>query len=145
MAFDWPFLCISCAIRRINVIGIGEIPWDLLSSGKQLGGAPANFAYHARALGARSSVISRVGQDALGREILQRLQSLGLPTADIQVDPSAPTGTVSVALSADGQPRFTIHEDVAWDRLALDNSALAAAAEADAVFIPGFPPLKSRI
>jgi fructokinase len=96
-------------------------------------------------LGARSSVISRVGQDALGREILQRLQSLGLPTADIQVDPSAPTGTVSVALSADGQPRFTIHEDVAWDRLALDNSALAAAAEADAVFIPGFPPLKSRI
>ena len=116
-----------------NVLGIGEILWDLLPSGKQLGGAPANFAFHARALGAHSCVISRVGQDALGVEILQRLQALGLPIAKIQVDPSAPTGTVSVELSADGQPRFTIHEDVAWDRLALEKAALAAVAEADAV------------
>jgi fructokinase len=116
-----------------NVIGIGEILWDLLPSGKQLGGAPANFAYHARALGARSRVISRVGQDSLGTEILQRLQALGLPIAEIQVDPSAPTGTVSVELAADGQPRFTIHENVAWDRLALEKDALAAVAEADAV------------
>jgi fructokinase len=116
-----------------KVIGLGEILWDILPTGKQLGGAPANFAYHARALGARSRVISRVGQDALGAEILKRLQALGLPTAEIQVDPSAPTGTVSVELSADGQPRFTIHEDVAWDRLALTPSALAAMTEADAV------------
>jgi fructokinase len=116
-----------------KVIGIGEILWDLLPSGKQLGGAPANFAFHARALGARSGVISRVGQDPLGVEILQRLQALGLPIADIQVDPSAPTGTVSVELSADGQPRFTIGQNVAWDRLALEKAALAAVAEADAV------------
>ncbi|MGA2543262.1 MAG: carbohydrate kinase [Verrucomicrobiota bacterium] len=116
-----------------NVIGIGEILWDLLPSGKQLGGAPANFAFHARALGARSGVISRVGQDALGAEMIKRLQALGLPVAEIQADPSAPTGTVSVELSADGQPRFTIHEDVAWDRLALEKTALAAVAQADAV------------
>jgi fructokinase len=116
-----------------NVIGIGEILWDLLPSGKQMGGAPANFAFHAHALGARSGVISRVGQDALGAEILQRLQTLGLPITQIQIDPSAPTGTVSVELSADGQPLFTIHENVAWDRLALEKTALAAVAEADAV------------
>ena len=116
-----------------NVIGVGEILWDLLPSGKQLGGAPANFAYHARGLGARSRVISRVGPDPLGAEILQRLQALGLPVADVQVDPSAPTGTVSVELLPGGQPRFTIHENVAWDRLALEKSAVAAAAEADAV------------
>jgi fructokinase len=116
-----------------NVIGLGEILWDILPSGRQLGGAPANFAYHARALGARSRVISRVGLDPLSAEILQRLQALGLPAAEIQTDPSAPTGTVSVELSDDGQPQFTIHEDVAWDRLALTPSALAAAAEADAV------------
>jgi fructokinase len=116
-----------------NVIGLGEILWDLLPSGRQLGGAPANFAYHARALGARSRVISRVGQDPLGAEILQRLQALGLPAEEIQIDPTAPTGTVSVELSNDGQPQFTIHEDVAWDRLALTPSALTAAAEADAV------------
>ena len=116
-----------------NVIGIGEILWDLLPSGKQLGGAPANFACHARGLGARSRVISRVGRDSLGTEILQRLQALGLPAAEIQTDPSAPTGTVSVELAADGQPRFTIHENVAWDRLALEKAALAAVAAADAV------------
>jgi fructokinase len=116
-----------------NVTGVGEILWDILPSGKQLGGAPANFAFHARALGARSRVISRVGQDPLGVEIVQRLQALGLSTAEIQVDPSAPTGTVSVELAADGQPCFTIHEDVAWDRLALEKAALAAVADADAV------------
>jgi len=118
---------------NFNVIGLGEILWDVLPSGKQLGGAPANFAFHARALGARSRVISRVGKDTLGAEILQRLQALRLPVAEIQADPSAPTGTVSVELSADGQPRFTIHENVAWDRLALEKTALAAAAEANAV------------
>lgn len=116
-----------------NVIGLGEILWDLLPSGKQLGGAPANFALHARALGARSCVISRVGQDPLGAEILQRLQALGLSVAEIQADPSAPTGTASVELSAGGQPRFTIHENVAWDFLALEKTALAAVAAADAV------------
>jgi fructokinase len=120
-------------VMSFNIIGIGEILWDLLPSGKQLGGAPANFAFHARGLGARSRVISRVGRDPLGAEILQRLQTLGLPIADIQVDPSAPTGTVSVELLAGGQPRFTIHEDVAWDRLAVEATALAAVAEADAV------------
>ncbi len=132
---------LACGIRRgvfncgmsFNVIGLGEILWDILPAGKQLGGAPANFAFHARAMGARSRVISRVGRDPLGVEILQRLQALGLPIADIQIDPSAPTGTAGVRLSPDGQPCFTIHEDVAWDHLAPEKNALAAAAEADAV------------
>jgi fructokinase len=116
-----------------KVIGIGEILWDLLPSGRQLGGAPANFAYHAQALGASSSVISRVGQDALGKEIVEKVQSLGLSTAHLQNDSAAPTGTVTVELSPDGQPKFTIHENVAWDRLALEKSALAAVEEADAI------------
>ena len=116
-----------------NVIGLGEVLWDLLPSGKQLGGAPANFAFHARALGAHARLISRVGQDPVGAEIVQRLQALGLPTEHIQVDPSAPTGTVSVELSAAGQPRFIIHENVAWDNLVLEKTALAAVAAADAI------------
>jgi fructokinase len=116
-----------------NIVGLGEILWDILPSGKQMGGAPANFAYHAQALGARGRIISRVGRDTLGTEILQRLKTLGLSTDDIQIDPAAPTGTVNVELSATGQPKFTIHENVAWDRLALEKSALAAVAEADAI------------
>lgn len=118
---------------KSKVLAVGEILWDLLPSGKQLGGAPANFAYHAHALGAESRVVSRVGDDPLGREILARLHALGLPTDGVGVDTVAPTGTVSVELAADGQPRFTIHEDVAWDRLAADEASLAFAAQADAV------------
>ena len=59
------------------VVGIGEVLWDLLPAGKQLGGAPANFAFHAGQLGAEAYVVSRVGDDELGREILARLDALG--------------------------------------------------------------------
>jgi fructokinase len=116
-----------------KILAIGEILWDLLPSGKQLGGAPANFAYHAHALGAESRVVSRVGDDPLGREIRDRLRALGLATDGVGVDTVAPTGTVSVELAADGQPRFTIHENVAWDRLVADEASLAFVAQADAV------------
>ena len=115
------------------ILGLGEILWDLLPSGKQLGGAPANFAYHAHALGAETRVVSRVGNDPLGREILDRLRASGVPTEGVSTDPDAPTGTVSVELAADGQPRFIIHENVAWDRLADDDASRAFAARADAV------------
>src|SRR5947209_1399557 len=62
------------------VMGLGEVLWDLLPAGKQLGGAPANFVYHAHALGAEAWLVSRVGNDPLGWEILGSLQSLALPT-----------------------------------------------------------------
>ena len=116
-----------------RVLGIGEVLWDLLPTGRQLGGAPANFAGHARALGADARLISRVGRDPLGDEILQRLELSGLPTNTVAVDPIAPTGTVPVELSADGQPRFTITENVAWDRIEVSDSVFALAATADAI------------
>jgi fructokinase len=118
---------------RPVILGVGEVLWDLLPAGRQLGGAPANFAYHAHALGAEALVVSRVGNDALGREILDRLGSLGLPTKGVAVDAAAPTGTVSVELSDDGQPRFTIHENVAWDYLTAEEPVLALARRADAI------------
>ncbi|MEW6159583.1 MAG: carbohydrate kinase [Verrucomicrobiota bacterium] len=116
-----------------KVIGIGEVLWDLLPSGKQLGGAPANFAYHARALGADAWILSRVGEDSDGLEIIHRLQQLGVSTKGLEIDPAAPTGTVSVEVAPDGQPRFTIHENVAWDRLAGEENARRLVAQADAV------------
>jgi fructokinase len=116
-----------------KVIGLGEVLWDLLPSGPQLGGAPANFAYHAHALGARAQVITCVGHDQLGREILSRLEEMGLAVPTVQMDESAPTGTVTVALTGNGIPEFTIHEAVAWDRIAATPNALAAVREADAI------------
>lgn len=116
-----------------EIVAIGEILWDLLPSGRQMGGAPANFACHARLLGAQARLISRIGNDPLGREILARLRELGLPTDTISVDPAAPTGTVSVDMLPGGSHRFTIHTGVAWDNLTVESAALAAVARADAV------------
>ena len=119
--------------RRYFCIGLGEVLWDLLPGGRQLGGAPANFAYHAHALGAESLVVSRVGRDDLGRDLVEHLNALGLVTSGISVDPAAPTGIVSVTLDPTGQPTYTIHTDVAWDFLEAGPEVLRAAAGADAV------------
>jgi fructokinase len=117
-----------------HVLSVGEILWDFLPAGRQLGGAPANFAYHLHALGADVRLVSRVGDDSAGREILARIALLGLPITGIGVDESAPTGTASVELVGDGQPHFIIHEDVAWDRLTTDVEMLVCAGMADAVY-----------
>lgn len=115
------------------VPGVGELLWDLLPAGRQLGGAPANFAYHAQALGARALVVSCVGQDPMGREILEQLDGLGLRTNGVAIDPLMPTGTVAVALDASGRPTFTIHEPVAWDFIVAGDQVLGEAAQAAAV------------
>jgi len=116
-----------------NVIGVGEVLWDLLLTGPQLGGAPANFAYHAHALGAQAQVITRVGKDGYGREIIRRFHEMSLPETGVQVDETAPTGTAKVELSGDGLAHFTIQENVAWDHIAVTTEALVAASEAHAI------------
>ena len=118
--------------ERFSIVGLGEVLWDMLPAGPQLGGAPANFTCHARALGAKAALISRVGNDELGREIAARLDALGVSTSGIAVDTLHPTGTVSVELDV-GQPRYVIHENVAWDFLEATPAALSAVRAADAV------------
>jgi fructokinase len=122
-------------------IGLGEVLWDLFPSGKQLGGAPANFAYHAQQLGAASSVVSAVGRDGPGEEILRRLSDLRLDASHITVDTAHPTGTVTVELDAAGVPSYVIHEDVAWDFLPVTPAVLKLAGRADVV---GFGSLAQR-
>jgi fructokinase len=114
------------------VIGIGEILWDLLPSGKQLGGAPANFAYHAHALGAQGVAVSAVGDDDLGREINTRLQKLQVETRYLQINRRYPTGTVGVTLES-GKPTYIIHENVAWDFINWEDELTELALAADAV------------
>jgi len=119
--------------NSFTLAGLGEILWDMLPAGKQLGGAPANFAYHAQALGAKGVVVSCVGDDELGKEILSRLGGLGLDCRFIAVDKAHPTGTVTVKLDENGKADFTIHENVAWDFIPLDTGLLELAAQTDAV------------
>jgi fructokinase len=116
-----------------NVIGVGEVLWDLLLTGQKLGGAPANFAYHAHALGAQAQAITCVGKDDYGREIIRRFHEMGLPETSVQVDETVPTGTAKVALSGDGLAHFTIQENVAWDFIAVTDGAVAVARRADAI------------
>src|SRR6266496_115591 len=99
------------------MIGLGEVLWDILPSGKVLGGAPANFAYMTNVLGDQGGVASRVGDDELGRQTRAVMQNLGLSAAYLQQDGQRETGTARVAIDADGQPNFTIKESVAWDFL----------------------------
>lgn len=115
------------------VIGLGELLWDLLPSGKQLGGAPANFAYHAKAFGAEAYAVSCVGGDELGDEILRRIEAIGLSADYVAVDVEHPTGTVSVELDTEGKPKYVIHENVAWDFIRPRPEMIGLAQRADAV------------
>ena len=118
--------------KRI-IVGVGELLWDLLPSGKQLGGAPANFAYITNLLGDIGIPASRVGGDSLGDEALHRLAQLGLSADCIQRDPTHPTGTVQIEVDAAGQPRFEISESVAWDFLDWTPQWQGLAQQADVV------------
>jgi fructokinase len=104
-------------IRPALMIGLGEVLWDILPTGRVLGGAPANFAYMTNVLGDQGIVASRVGNDELGREACQLLQKLGLNTAHLQRDDLHETGIATVTIDGTGQPNFTIKESVAWDFL----------------------------
>jgi fructokinase len=99
------------------IVGIGELLWDMLPKGKQLGGAPANFAYFAAMLGEQGIIASRVGPDELGKEIVEKVGKLKLQTEYIQTDELMPTGTVAVEVGEKGQPKYTITEETAWDCL----------------------------
>ena len=97
------------------IVGMGEALWDVLPEGKKLGGAPANFAYHVSQFGLNSRVVSAVGQDKLGTEILDNFREKRLQGI-IETVPY-PTGTVQVTLDNEGVPCYDIKEGVAWDNI----------------------------
>mgnify|MGYP005947590835 FL=1 len=113
-------------------MGIGELVWDMLPGGRQLGGAPVNFAYWCGRLGAEGYPVSAVGGDDLGREAFDRLAGTGLDLGYVQRN-ALPTGRVNVTLSGNGIPEYDIVEGVAWDALEADARTLELAAQADAV------------
>ncbi len=97
------------------VVGMGEALWDVLPEGKKIGGAPANFAYHVSQFGLKSCVVSAIGDDALGAEILKNFDEKQLCHL-IDTVPY-PTGTVQVEIDQAGIPQYEIKENVAWDNI----------------------------
>jgi fructokinase len=116
-----------------SIAAIGEVLWDRFPDGLRFGGAPANVAVHAAGLGARSILISRVGDDELGRDARKLLADRGVETQLVQVDPIKPTGEAVVSVDAQGEPSFEIVEDAAWDHLEWVDDLEEAADKVDAV------------
>jgi len=98
-----------------TVVGLGEILWDVFPERKVLGGAPANFAYHVSQFGYNGYAVSAVGDDLLGKEILESLAQKDLNYLIEKTD--FPTGTVKVTLNKNGIPQYEICENVAWDNI----------------------------
>ena len=114
------------------VVGMGEALWDVLPDGKKIGGAPANFAFHAGQAGMDSRVVSAVGKDALGEEALATLEGKGLNIEAVaRVD--FPTGVVKVSLGEQGIPQYDICEGVAWDNIPFTPALANLASQAQAV------------
>ena len=98
-----------------TIVGIGEALWDVLPEGKKIGGAPANFAYHVSQFGLQSYVVSAVGDDILGNQILENFKEKNLQNLIATVP--YPTGTVQVEIDQVGVPQYVIKENVAWDNI----------------------------
>jgi fructokinase len=120
-------------MAEITAIGLGELLWDMLPGGRQLGGAPANFAYHMNSLGGVGIPVSRVGDDALGRDAVAELTGRGLSCDHVGLDPAHPTGTVGAVLDAEGVATYHFPDDVAWDFLSFGPATVALADSVQAV------------
>lgn len=117
--------------RKPVVVGIGELLWDLLPTGKTAGGAPINFVYHASRLGAEGYAVSAIGDDDNGKEIIGELDKYDIQHLIEKVP--YPTGTVQVAIDEDGIPQYKITERVAWDHMSPTSDAVDLAESADAI------------
>lgn len=117
-----------------TVVAIGEALWDVFPDRRRAGGAPCNVACHAARLGDRGLIVTRVGEDAAGEELVGFLRGRGVVTDYVQRDRAKPTGTVSVTIDDDG-PRYAIGEDVAWDYIAAEEDARALVRTADAICV----------
>lgn len=119
--------------KKFTIIGVGAILWDIFPKCKKLGGAPANFAYHVYSLGHDGVIISRVGNDVLGTEIIKVLSNKKMNTSFIQIDEIYPTGTVEVVIDINNQPDYINKEQVAWDFIEWQNSFIELLDKADAI------------
>ena len=120
-------------MKQASIICFGEVLWDLLPSGKVAGGAPMNVAHHAKQLGAQSIMISSVGKDSLGDDLIGFLSEKEIPTHLVQRSETLPTSVVKVHLDEKGSASYEIVEGVAWDDIQLTEAMQSAVEAADAL------------
>lgn len=99
------------------IVCFGEVLWDLFPSGARAGGAPFNVAYNLSKMNTDVQMISKIGKDGLGNDLLTQIKSWGISTENIQTDDQKPTGTVTATFDEQGEAHYDIINDVAWDHI----------------------------
>lgn len=117
---------------KLSVVCFGEILWDVFPTHKKIGGAPLNVALRMRSLGVNSSIISKIGNDENGKEIVQYIQNHNISSELIQEDSEYKTGVVHVMINEKGNASYDIHYPSAWDKIAINEKMLQQVSEADA-------------
>jgi len=116
-----------------TIVCFGEFLWDVLPTGRIAGGAPMNVAFHANQLGLESKMVSKTGDDDLGKELKRFLEDIGVSAELIQTDNTFPTGIVNVTLDQNGSPFYEIVSSVAWDYIHLEDKGKDVVKNADAL------------
>lgn len=117
-----------------KIVAFGEVVWDLLPNGKVLGGTPSNMVFRCNSFGESGFLLSRVGDDELGREALSRLKELEISVYDVQIDSEFPTGTVNIEFDEKNEPIYKVTSDVAFDHIEFSTEALRLARKANCLF-----------
>jgi len=121
------------SMKGENIVCFGEILWDNLKEGRRLGGAPLNVCYHLNKLGVNSTIVTQVGSDPNGMDILKELKTLGIDSRYCTVNGTKPTSTVEVVVGEQGDIRYDIVEDVAWDDIVCTPHVEHLVADSDAL------------
>jgi len=127
-----------------KIVAFGEVLWDILPNGKVLGGTPSNLVFRSNLFGEKGYLLSRVGNDGAGREILNKLEELNISTDNVQIDNEFETGTVNITFDGNHMPRYHVKTDVAFDHIEFSAEALKLARKADCLFF-GLLPLRFGI
>lgn len=117
-----------------KIVAFGEVVWDILPGGNILGGTPSNMVFRVNLFGEEGHLLSRVGDDKLGMQALNRLQELNIATGNVQIDAEFPTGTVNVTFDDKHEPIFNVTPDVAFDHIEFSPEALKLARNAHCLF-----------
>lgn len=117
-----------------KIVAFGEVVWDILPNGKVLGGTPSNLVYRCNSFSEQGFLLSRVGDDDLGNEAIEKLRELGISDENVQSDAEFPTGTVLISFENNYDPRYIVTPDVAFDHIEFTAEALKLVRDADCLF-----------
>ena len=117
-----------------KIVAFGEVVWDILPNEKELGGTPSNLVFRCNSFEEQGFLLSRVGDDDLGKEAIDKLRELNISDENVQIDSEFPTGTVHITFEDNYYPRYIVTPEVAFDHIEFSTEALKLVRDADCLF-----------